>query len=112
MDNKSNSNGIVTVEIDLNSKELNESFLGMFGATVKLLLQRMFGSDVIVPVDKVRGTKTQVRDFENALVANRNYIQSYIDNGLNNPATYNSKQQLRTAVSKFERETGIRWPFI
>tara|TARA_Y100001938_G_C7809425_1_gene291143 strand:- start:165 stop:497 length:333 start_codon:yes stop_codon:yes gene_type:complete len=106
------SDDLVTVDINLNQKDLNESFLGMFGATVKLILQRMFDSDVIVPVNKVRGTKTQIRDFENALVANKNYIQSYIDNGLNNPATYNSKQQLRSAVTKFERETGIRWPFI
>ena len=102
---------LIPLEIDLSQNELNESFLVMFGETVKMILRRMFGSDVIVPVDKVHGTKTQIRDFENALMANKRYIESYIDNGLNNPATYNSKYQLQSAVGQFERQTGIKWPF-
>jgi hypothetical protein len=102
---------LVPIEINLNQKELNESFLTMFGETVKLLLQRMFGSDSILPVGKVRGTRSQIRDFENAVTANRDYIQSYIDNGLGNPATHNSKYKLDAAVSNFERQTGISWPF-
>ena len=105
------SGDLVPIEINLNQKELNESFLAMFGETVKIILQRMFGSDSILPVGKIRGTKSQIRDFEGALIANRNYIQSNIDNGLNNPATYNSKYKLQGAVGNFERQTGIKWPF-
>ena len=105
------ADGLISVDLNLNQKEINESFLAMFGHTVKILLKRMFGSDVIVPAGKVRGTKSQIRSFERALMANRNYIQSYMDNGLNNPATYNSKYRLSAAVDNFQRQTGIQWPF-
>ena len=102
---------LITVQIDLNQPELNESFLTMFGATVKILLQRMFGSEGIFPKGTVKGTPGQISAFEKALVANRNYINSYINNGLNNPATYRNKQVLRSAVNNFERQTNIKWPF-
>ena len=109
---KDNTTGdLVPIEINLNQKELNESFLAMFGETVKILLKRMFGSNSILPVGKIKGTESQIRNFEKALMANRNYIQSYMDNGLNNPATYNSRYKLDGAVSRFERQTGIKWPF-
>ena len=102
---------LVSIQLDLNQSELNESFLAMFGETVKVILKRMFGSEGIFPTGTVRGTPSQISAFENALVANRNYINSYINNGLNNPATYRNKQVLRSAVNNFERQTNIKWPF-
>jgi len=108
---KNNTSELIPMDINLNQKELNESFLAMFGETVKILLKRMFGSDSILPVGKIRGTQAQIRDFERALMANRDYIQSYMNNGLNNPATYNSRYKLDGAVGNFERQTGIKWPF-
>ena len=102
---------LVSINLDLNQAELNESFLAMFGETVKIILRRMFGSEGIFPKGTVKGTPSQISAFESALVANRNYINSYINNGLNNPATYRNKQVLRSAVSNFERQTNIKWPF-
>ena len=83
----------------------------MFGGVVKTILRRMFGTGTSSPLGRIKGTKTQLRNFEKALNANRNYIQSYIDNGLDNPATFKSKYRLETAVKNFERQTGIQWPF-
>ena len=102
---------LVTLNINLNQEDLNESFLAMFGETVKIMLRRMFGSEGIFPRGTVKGTPSQISAFESALVANRNYINSYINNGLNNPATYRNRQVLRSAVSNFERQTNIKWPF-
>jgi len=99
------------ITINLNHNEINESFIGQFGAVVKLLLRRMFGSDSIIPAGTVKGTPSQISSFEGALVANKRYIDSYISNGLNNPATYKSRVTLDNAVRNFERQTNISWPF-
>ena len=108
---KTDGEDLIPVTIDLNQKELTESFLAMFGETVKIILRRMFGPEGLFPKGTVKGTPTQIKNFEGALGANRNYIQSYIDNGLNSPRTYKSKYQLQSAVERFERQTGIKWPF-
>ena len=39
------------------------------------------------------------------------YIQDFMNVGLNNPRTYKSRSQLKAATGKFERKTGIKWPF-
>lgn len=103
--------GLVPLNIDLSQNQLTESFLEMFGSTVKLILGRMFGSDGPFPPGTVTGTPSQISSFEEALVANKRYVDSYISNGLNNPVTYRCKYQLQSAVNNFNRETGIQWPF-
>ena len=107
----SDEKDLVSRKIDLNQKQLTESFLEMFGSTVKLILGRMFGSEGIFPAGTVTGTPSQIAAFESALVANKRYIDSYINHGLNNPSTYRCKYQLQSAVNSFKRETGIQWPF-
>jgi len=102
---------MLPVKIDLNTKVISESFLSMFGESVKIILRRMFDSGAIVPKGTVTGTQSQISAFEDALVANKRYIDSYMENGLNNPSTYRSKYTLETAVGRFERQTGIKWPF-
>ena len=39
------------------------------------------------------------------------YYKDYVKYGLDDPRTYRSKYALRGAVKKFERSTGIDWPF-
>ena len=102
---------ILPIKIELNHDVVSESFLSMFGESVKIILRRMFDSGSIIPSGTVSGTPSQVCAFEDALVANKRYIDSYMENGLNNPSTYRSKYTLETAVNKFERQTGIKWPF-
>ena len=76
------------IVIDFNeySKDtLNESFLKMFGFAVKNILKYMF-DDAPIPV-KVKGHPSH------------------------DPRTLQDKSILTQSVRKFERATGLKWPF-
>jgi hypothetical protein len=90
-------------------EQINESFLRMFGFAVKSILKRMF-DDVNVPV-KVKGHPTQVRNFVSALKHEKDYLQAYKQFGLDDPRTVQNSSMLKQAVKKFERATGLKWPF-
>ena len=92
-----------------NRGQLNESFLAMWGAWVKTILERMFGMNTI-PVS-VRGTKREVESFYGTLQKEKRYIEVYKKYGLEDPETYRSKHMLDGAVKKFERTTNLIWPF-
>ena len=103
---------LTPIVIDLNKakeKKLDESFLRMFGFAVKSILKRMF-DDVNVPV-KVKGHPTQVRNFVSALKHEKDYLQAYKQFGLDDPRTVQNSSMLKQAVKKFERATGLKWPF-
>ena len=105
------SKDLSPIHIDFTNNKLNESFLEMFGSTIKLILKRMFGQDVFLPPISVTGDPNQVESFARALAGERRYFDSYVKYGLNDPRTYRSKYELQSSVSKFERDTGIKWPF-
>ena len=99
-------------EIDLNANakgQVNESFLRLFGWTIKGIMNSMFGGTRI-PVT-VKGSQSQVRDFARVLGREKKYLENYKKFGLYNPQTYNSRYALDSAVKKFERGTGLKWPF-
>jgi hypothetical protein len=105
------SKDLTPIHIDFTNNQINESFLEMFGTAVKLILRRMFGQDVFLPPITVSGDPYQVESFAKALAGERRYFDSYVRHGLNDPRTYKSKYELESAVSKFERDTNIKWPF-
>ena len=103
---------LAPIEIDLGVArrgELDESFLTMFGSGLKMIMQRMFGG-VDIPV-KVRGSRSEIRSFAQALNKEKKYIKTLSNYGLNDPRTYKDKYKLRRSVKSFERKTGINWPF-
>ena len=103
---------ITPIEIDLNklkNNQLDESWLLMFGFWVKKLLKAVFG-DVSLPVN-LKGNPADVRSFLTTLSAEKGHIESIRNHGLNNPQTYKSKSMLDSSISKFERDTGLKWPF-
>ena len=105
-----------SITIDLTKgKEVNEGLYdaGVLGAQIKLMLYMMFGSNspFNAMAGSVRGTKQQIKAFASALAAEKSYMDAYNANGLNDKRTYNSRVSLNSAVSKFERQTGIPWPF-
>ena len=109
---ENNDRDLAPVEIDLNaakSSKLDESFIRMFGSWIQSILGAMFGGTSI-PVN-IRGTRSQVDSFAKTLSKEKNYIKAFNKYGLNSPNTYKSKSELKNAVSKFERATGIKWPF-
>ena len=107
----SNKGGLVPLVVDLNelkSNKLNEIFLRMFGEFVKKILGRTFGGPEI-PVT-VRGKRSDVEALAQVLGRERKYMDSYIKYGLDDKRTYQNKWKLEDSVSKFERDTGIKWP--
>lgn len=104
-----NDNELVSMEINLNPKTIDESYLSALGAQVELLLKHMFGFSM-TPA-KIRGTKSQVSSFARALGNERRYLTSFERHGLSNPRTMGDRHKLEKAVMAFERETGIKWPF-
>ena len=100
------------IVIDLNKAregKLDESWLAMLGWGVKKILKAIL-RDFSIPVE-LKGNPSDVRSFMGALGAEKGHIQALKDFGLNSPRTYRSKSELDGAISKFERKTGIPWPF-
>ena len=103
---------LTPIVIDLTAakqNKLDESFLVTFGWAIKKLLKSVLG-DISIPVH-LKGNPSEVSSFLGALGAEKNYIESFKELGLDNPRTYKNKFALDNKVSKFERMTGIRWPF-
>jgi|TARA_R100000234_G_scaffold120132_1_gene105757 hypothetical protein len=106
------SDDLQPIIIDFNecsNDTLNESFLKMFGFAVKSILKYMF-NDSPIPV-KIKGHPTQVKSFVNALAQEKRYLDSYKQFGLDDPRTLQDKSILTQSVRKFERATGLKWPF-
>ena len=106
---------IEKIDIDLTKgNELNEFYNTVaMGAQVKMLLWLMFGSNsALNPLSGViKGTPQQIRAFAQALAAEKRYMDSFNASGLNNPRTFKSRVSLDRAVSRFEKDTSIPWPF-
>ena len=62
-------------------------------------------------VVKIRGTRSQVNSFADTLQKEKAYIRSYQKHGLDDPKTFRNKGRLKSSIAKFERDTGIKWPF-
>ncbi len=90
-------------------QQLDESWLAGFGSLVKDLLSAMFkGSSIPV---KIVGTEPQVNAFSSALFSEKNYMSSWRKYGLDDARTYRNKSALDAAINKFQRATGLEWPF-
>ena len=81
----------------------------MFGAWIQYFLNGLFGG--WSPPVKVKGSQRDVESFARALAGEKRYIESVRQYGLDHPATYRNRAKLNNAVSGFERDTGIKWPF-
>ena len=98
------------ITIDLAEyKVIKEMTYRTFGKKMKNILSAMFGNQS-VPLT-VKGTKREVDSFMAALVSEKKYMSAYLAHGLNDPRTMSNKAKLSNSVKKFERETGIKWPF-
>ena len=98
------------IVLDLNNKQLNEDIYAMMGAKIKIMLRKMFGWDA-APAIKIKGKRKDVDSFMNTLSKEKRYMDSYMKNGLHDPKTIRDKWKLKSAVSAFERQTGLKWPF-
>ena len=72
-------------------------------------MRAMFGTGRVSA--SIRGSQSEIEAFKNTLASERNYIKAYQRYGLDDPRTFRNKGKLKSTISKFERETGIKWPF-
>jgi hypothetical protein len=101
------------IVIDLNQKETLKEFrtsLTDFGHNVRKMLLDLYKVGFDFPVS-IKGTQKQIESFFRALKNEKRYMDSYMRHGLGDGRTMMSKRDLERAVSSFERETGLRWPF-
>ena len=99
--------------IDLNeikNNSLNESYIRMYKNWVKELLN-YFLSGVNIPV-VVKGSKKDVASFAKAFGNEAKYMKAIQKYGLDSDKTYSIKSKLDKAIYGFEKETGLKWPFI
>ena len=99
----------IVIDLDKAKRNSLEEWLGWFGWGVKKMLKAIFG-DVKIPFE-LKGNPADVKSFLGALGAEKGYIEAMRDYGLNSPRTYRSQSELNSAISGFERKTGITWPF-
>jgi hypothetical protein len=103
------------IELDLTKgHQLNEFYdTVVMGEKIKQMLWIMFGSNsTLNPFSGViKGTPQQIKRFAGALGAEKRYMDAFNQYGLNNARTFKSRVTLDRAVSNFERDTGIPWPF-
>ena len=57
------------------------------------------------------GSRGQIDAFMKALSGEKRYMDSYVKNGLNDQRTLDTRHKLLSSVKRFEKETGLRWPF-
>ena len=112
------------IRLNVGKKQiLNESFLSTFAGLTKMLLSYIMG-DTAIPVKvkenqrsgtdpqvKISGTPAQVDAFTSALRGEKDYMITYMEHGVSDEKTLNSRHKLNRAVEAFEVETGLRWPF-
>jgi len=101
---------IYVIDLDkLKTNKLNESWIRMFGSWMETILSKML-SGFSVPVN-VRGSRKDVEAFGKVFYNEKRYLEIAKKYGLDHPTTYASKSLLDKAVSGFEKETGLKWPF-
>jgi hypothetical protein len=98
------------VIIDLNSKNLTESYATTFRRGVEDILLSMYAAGFDLPTS-IKGTQAQIDAFFGALKKEKRYMDSYLKHGLGDSRTMMNKRDLDRAVANFERETALRWPF-
>tara|TARA_B100000214_G_scaffold374861_1_gene358968 strand:- start:2317 stop:2634 length:318 start_codon:yes stop_codon:yes gene_type:complete len=99
------------IVIDFTSaSSLNEEiFMTQLSAQFQRLMNVLM-TGTYYPV-KIKGSSTQIDRFIRAISAEKDFAVAYNKYGLNNPATYKSKYRLQGAVNRFEKDTGLVWPF-
>ena len=100
------------ITIDLNDERLvlNETVYSKFAGDMERLMWMLYDSGVNIPMNII-GKPSQVDSFMDAIKREKRYMDSYMQNGLNDHKTMNNKYDLESAIKRFELETGLKWPF-
>ena len=96
---------------EIRKGQLNE-MIGTYaslGFDIKNILAAMFRGNSY-PVS-IRGSQAEILAFMELISKEKSFMDAYSRYGLDDPRTYKNKSKLDIAVDKFERSTGIKWPF-
>ena len=121
----------------MTKKLLNESWFKMFGEWNKELLKYMYGKDVKMHAElgahktlggmikedeeegnidntlkfSITGEEKDVKLYANAIMSQKNYLDTYVQYGPEHMQTKKYKELLDQSINEFEQITGIKWPF-
>ena len=113
--------------IDL--RTLNEGTIrGAIGKITKEILRAMYGVDFRFDVDlaslatlmkeeennkkfSIKGEPNQVKSYVKAVARMKFYLDAIVEFDKKHPMAIKRREELDQAVSEFEQETGISWPF-
>jgi len=119
--------GFIMKSIDFNL--LNEASLQrVIGNMTKDILQAMYGVDFRFDVDlvnlsalmkeeqnekkySIKGHPEQVKSYVKAIARTKFYLDAITEKGKQHPMSVKRKAELDQAVSEFESETSVKWPF-
>ena len=96
------------IDLTRNPKLLTESWMKMFGAWNKTLLKYIYGKDVdmIANLNEdqslnfvIRGEVQDVRAYANAIIAEKEYLETYAAKGKDHPMT--NQKQYRISSSHY-----------
>ena len=90
--------------------QLNEAMYSQFSLKVREMLLDLYHAGFRLPTS-ITGTQAQIDAFMRALQNEKLYMDAYMKHGLGDSRTMMSRNTLNQAVGRFERETGLRWPF-
>ena len=91
--------------------QLSERVYSKFSGQVRSALLDLYFAGILDSPISLSGNSAQIDAFMKTLNAEKGYMDSYIKHGLNASGTATSRSDLMHAVEKFEKETGLRWPF-
>lgn len=113
------------MELDFTKKNLlKESWMRALADWNKTFLKYLYDNDVTLTADLkeseeekqslkfvIRGEIQDVQAYAKAIMAEKEYLDSYIKRGPDHPHSQKTKELLDQAVAHFEQVTRITWPF-
>ena len=91
----------------------------------KLMLKQLYGNDVVLTADvtsikeeaggklnfSITGEEDDVKSYARAIMAQKNYLDAYIQFGMDHFQTQKTREILDQEIAGFEKTTGLLWPF-
>ena len=113
----------------INFNSLNEASLqAVIGNVTKDIIKAMYGVDFKFDVDltnlsalmkeeehnkkfSIKGQPGQVKSYIKATARMKFYLDAVFEFGKEHPMSVKRREELDQAVSEFQQETGVTWPF-
>ena len=121
---------MIVVDFRKENIMLNEAgILSALGSWTKTILKHMYGKDtkmvgnvsidtlskIITEDDEpnfiIRGKYRDVKAYATAIVREKEYIDTYVEYGVDHPTTTKARVRLEDAIQNFESTTRLTWPF-